>query len=81
MASSPSKLWVAGSNPADVARKSAKAPDYADGQNFFDTVIQPVVKDNLRFRLVVIDARHAHEHARVDQELFAKLHPSDAVFR
>jgi hypothetical protein len=30
-------------------------PDFADVQNFFDTVVQPVVEDELGYRLVVVD--------------------------
>jgi hypothetical protein len=57
-----------------------KHPDYADVQNFFDTVVQPVVEGDLGYRLVVIDGRQAYEHARIDQEVFAKLHRSSIVF-
>ena len=49
-------------------------PDYADVQNFFDTVVQPVIEGELGYRLVVVDGRQAYEHSRVDQEIFVKLH-------
>nr|WP_294863786.1 hypothetical protein [uncultured Pseudogulbenkiania sp.] len=55
-------------------------PDYSDVQNFFDTVVQPVVEGELGYHLVVIDGRQAYEHARIDQEIFAKLHRSSVVF-
>lgn len=55
-------------------------PDYGDVQNFFDTVVQPVVEGELGYHLVVIDGRQAYEHARIDQEIFAKLHRSSVVF-
>lgn len=54
-------------------------PDYKDVQDFFDTVIQPVLETELGYRLVVIDGRHLHEHARIDEEIFAKLHRSSVV--
>jgi hypothetical protein len=54
-------------------------PDCTDVQNFFDTVVKPVVEDELGYRLVVIDGHHAYEHARIDQEIVAKLHRSSVV--
>ncbi|MER8602862.1 hypothetical protein [Mesorhizobium sp. M0678] len=54
-------------------------PDYADVQTFFDMVVQPVVEDELGYRLVVIDGRQAYEYSRIDQEIFAKLHRSSVV--
>jgi hypothetical protein len=54
-------------------------PDYGDVQTFFDTVVTPVVEDELGYRLVVIDGRQAYEHSRIDQEVFAKLHRSSVV--
>ncbi|WP_416068767.1 hypothetical protein NMA58_31055 (plasmid) [Rhizobium sp. YTUHZ045] len=53
--------------------------DYNDVQNFFDTVVQPVVEDELGYRLIVIDGRQAYEHSRIDEEIFAKLHRSSVV--
>ena len=53
--------------------------DYDDVQTFFDTVVRPVVEDELGYRLVVIDGRQAYEHSRIDQEVFAKLHRSSVV--
>jgi hypothetical protein len=55
-------------------------PEYADVQDFFDTVVQPVVEGELGYRLVMIDGRQAYEHARIDEEIFAKLHRSSVVF-
>ncbi|MCK1641483.1 hypothetical protein IVA95_29040 [Bradyrhizobium sp. 157] len=54
-------------------------PDYADVQNFFETVVQPVVEGELGYHLVVIDGRQAYEYSRIDQEIFAKLHRSSVV--
>lgn len=54
-------------------------PDYTDVQAFFDTVVQPVIEGELGYRLIVIDGRQAYHHARIDQEIFAKLHRSSIV--
>lgn len=54
-------------------------PDHADVQAFFDTVVQPVVEGELGYRLVVIDGRQTYDHARIDEEIFAKLHRSSVV--
>lgn len=54
-------------------------PDYHDVQTFFDTVVKPVVEDELGYRLIVIDGRQTYDHARIDQEIFAKLHRSSVV--
>ncbi len=54
-------------------------PDYADVQTFFDMVVQPVIESELGYRLVVIDGRQAYDHARIDHEIFAKLHRSSVV--
>lgn len=53
--------------------------DYASVQDFFDVVAKPVLEDELGFRLIVIDGRQAYDHARIDQEIFAKLHRSQVV--
>jgi hypothetical protein len=53
--------------------------DYADVQEFFDSVVQPVVEGELGYRLVVIDGHQVYEHARIDEEIFAKLHRSSVV--
>lgn len=54
-------------------------PEFADVENFFDAVVRPVIEDELGYRLVVIDGRQAFEHARIDQEIFAKLHRSSVI--
>jgi len=54
-------------------------PDYADVQGFFDIVVQPVIENELGYRLVEIDGRQAYDHSRIDQEIFAKLHRSSVV--
>lgn len=54
-------------------------PDFNDIQDFFDVVVQPIVEGELGYRLTVIDGRQAYEHARIDQEIFAKLHRASVV--
>lgn len=53
--------------------------DHADVQDFFDVVAKPVLEDELGYRLIVIDGRQTYDHARIDQEIFAKLHRSSVV--
>lgn len=53
--------------------------EYADVQDFFDTVVQPVVEGEFGYRLIVIDGRQAYDRARIDEEIFAKLHRSSVV--
>ena len=53
--------------------------EYAAVQDFFDVVVQPVIEDDLGYRLTVIDGRQAYQHARIDDEIFAKLHRSSLV--
>lgn len=58
------------------------APDheeFRDVDAFFDIVVKPVIEGDLGYRLTVIDGRQAFEHARIDQEIFAKLHRSALV--
>lgn len=53
--------------------------EYAAVQDFFDTVVQPVMENEFGYRLTVIDGRQAYEHARIDAEIFAKLHRASIV--
>jgi hypothetical protein len=53
--------------------------DFPAVQDFFDVVVKPVVEDELGYRLCVVDGRHPQEHARVDEEIFTRLHRSSAV--
>jgi hypothetical protein len=53
--------------------------EYADVQNYFDTVIQPVVEVELGYKLTVVDGKQAYEYSRIDQEIFVKLHRSRVV--
>lgn len=58
-------------NPAHV--------EYDDVQNYFETVVGPVMEGELGYKLVIVDGRQPYEHARIDQEIFAKLHRSSIV--
>lgn len=53
--------------------------DYNDVQDFFDTVVQPVIEGELGYKLTVVDGNQAYDYARIDQEIFAKLHRSRVV--
>jgi len=53
--------------------------DYNDVQNFFDTVVQPVIEGELGYKLTVVDGNQAYEYPRIDQEIFTKLHRSSVV--
>lgn len=66
--------------PAFVVRLlNPTHPDFADVQAFFDTVVQPIVEGELGYRMVVVDGQQNFEYARMDQEIFAKLHRSRVV--
>jgi hypothetical protein len=54
-------------------------PDYGDVQDYFDTVVQPIVEGELGYELTVIDGHQQYEHSRIDSEIFAKLHRSRVV--
>lgn len=53
--------------------------DFSDVQTFFDTVVQPVMESEMGYKLVVVDGNQPYEHARIDQEIFQKLHRSRVV--
>jgi hypothetical protein len=54
-------------------------PDFADVESHFSEVVKPVLEGELGYQLVVVDGRQPLEHARLDQEIFAKLHHSSFV--
>jgi hypothetical protein len=54
-------------------------PDFNDVQGFFDTVVQPVVEGELGYKLTVIDGTQSFDHARIDEEIFKKLHRASVV--
>lgn len=53
--------------------------DFAAVQNFFDVVVKPVVEGELGYRLHTVDGSQAHGFARIDEEIFARLHRSAVV--
>ena len=53
--------------------------DFHDVENFFETVVHPVVEGDLGYRLTVIDGQQSYDHARIDQEIFEKLHRSALI--
>lgn len=53
--------------------------DFAAVEAHFEDVVRPVVEDELGYELAVIDGRSAYERARIDEEIFAKLHRSAVV--
>jgi len=56
-----------------------KLGDFQDVEDYFETVVRPIVEDELGYRLIVIDGQQAYDHARIDEEIFAKLHRSSVV--
>ena len=54
-------------------------PEYPEVQEFFEAIVKPIVEDELGYNMVVVDGRQQYEHARIDQEIFAKLHRSSVV--
>lgn len=53
--------------------------EYKAVQDFFDTVVEPVMVGELGYRLTVINGRQAYDRARIDDEIFAKLHRASVV--
>ncbi|MCY4354885.1 MAG: hypothetical protein OXC09_08935 [Truepera sp.] len=53
--------------------------DFADVDGYFETVVSPFVGDVLGHDLVVVDGKQPYDYARVDQEIFEKLHRSSLV--
>lgn len=53
--------------------------DYNDVQDFFDTVVQPVVEGELGYKLTVVDGNQPYNYAHIDQEIFSKLYRSRIV--
>jgi hypothetical protein len=54
-------------------------PDFAAVQEFFDVVVQPIIEGELGYRMTVVDGHQTYNHARIDQEIFAKRHRSRIV--
>ena len=53
--------------------------DYDDVQAFFEEVVQPVVEAERGYKLIVVDGEQPFEQARMDQEIFVRLHRSSVV--
>ena len=56
-----------------------KCEDYEDVEAFFREVVQPIVENELGYKMTVIDGSQPYKYARIDQEIFAKLHRSSVV--
>lgn len=56
-----------------------KLDDFQAVEEYFETVVRPIVEGELGYRLIVIDGQQAYDHARIDEEIFAKLHRSSVV--
>ena len=50
--------------------------DFNDVDFFFETVVEPVISEELGYKLVTIDLNHVHESASIGQEIFENLHKS-----
>ena len=57
-----------------------KHDDYEDVQNFFDTIAQPVIENELGYKTIIIDGEKPFEHAFIVNDIFSKLHRSSVVF-
>jgi hypothetical protein len=53
--------------------------DYSDVDAFFNDVVRPIMESELGYKLIVVDGAQPFEHARMDQEIFEKLHRSSFV--
>lgn len=58
---------------------NSKVAEYKAVEEHFETVVKPIIEGELGYRLVVVDGVQAYDHARVDEEIFAKLHRSSVV--
>lgn len=56
-----------------------KVAEFEAVEEHFETVVKPVIEGELGYRMIVVDGEQAFEHARVDEEIFAKLHRSSIV--
>jgi len=53
--------------------------DFEAVENYFSDVVRPVLEDSLGYRMTVVDGNQAFDHARIDQDIFEKLHRSQLV--
>jgi hypothetical protein len=51
-----------------------KHADFTEVDNYFASVVQPVIEGELGYKLVVVDGKQPYEFPRIDQEIFEKLH-------
>jgi len=56
-----------------------KVEHFAEVEDFFETVVKPVIEGEFGYKLIVVDGEQPFDHARVDQEIFEKLHRSRVV--
>lgn len=54
-------------------------PEFKAVDEHFENVVRPIIEGELGYRLTVIDGQQAFEHARIDEEIFTKLHRSSVV--
>lgn len=54
-------------------------PAFADVEAFFTEIVQPIVESELGYKMLVVDGAQPFEKARMDQEIFEKLHRSSIV--
>lgn len=54
-------------------------PEFRDVEEYFTTVVQPIVDGELGYEMTVVDGHQLYEHPRIDQEIFTKLHRSRVV--
>jgi hypothetical protein len=53
--------------------------DFADVETFFAEIAQPVIEFELGYKMLVVDGAQPFKNARMDQEIFDKLHRSSFV--
>lgn len=56
-----------------------KHEDFAAVEDHFENVVRPIVEGDLGYELTVVDGRQPYESARIDEEIFTKLHRSSVV--
>jgi len=54
-------------------------PDFSDVESFFTEVAQPVMEGEFGYKLLVVDGAQPFDRARMDQEIFDKLHRSSMI--
>ena len=54
-------------------------PEFEAVDEFFELIVRPIVEVELGYQLTVVDGQQPFDHARIDQEIFSKLHRSSLV--